>query len=60
MIKTTPVFDPKLERVDVHRYAFKLISENNTSRFGKGEWLKAAVVEVKTASWPKLSQLAKQ
>lgn len=54
------VYDPELKKVYVHRYAFKLITENNTSRFGKGELLEAAVVEVQNGKLVKTGQLAKK
>ncbi|WNC16163.1 hypothetical protein [Brevibacillus brevis] len=44
----------------MHRYAFKLITENYASRFGKGELLKAAVVEVQNSKLAKAAQFAKQ
>ncbi|MGG1660579.1 hypothetical protein [Brevibacillus sp. NRS-1366] len=54
------VYDAQLKQVYVHRYAFKLISEGNSSRFGKGELLEAAIVEVQNGKLIKTGQITKQ
>lgn len=53
------VYDAQLKKVYVHRFAFKYFSEGNTSRFGKGDLLEAAVVEVQNGKLVKTGLITK-